>query len=70
LAGQTLNPVAGQAGQAMADETVREIDTSAANIDTSISVPGFTKCLVFLNKRLDLESNEEKTKKKQKKLHW
>lgn len=62
LMGQAANPIAGQIGQATADETVREIDLSSQNIDTSISVPGFNKCLVYLNHRLEIAPIRKETK--------
>ena len=54
-----INPVAAQTGQAVAEETVRQVDTTQQEVDTSISIPGFTRCFVYLERRLELKSKEE-----------
>lgn len=54
-----VNPMAAEAGQAVAEEATKTIDLSNQQVDVSISVPAFTRCLVHLTKRLELNPTEE-----------
>lgn len=53
-AGAAANPVAASAGEAVADEAVKEIDLAQERVDTLLEVPPFTRCLLYLTERLDL----------------
>ncbi|MEK6544283.1 MAG: hypothetical protein AABZ44_07615, partial [Elusimicrobiota bacterium] len=56
---QSASPVAQAASVEMADETIRTIDVSTEKIDTSIEVPAYSRCLIFLNKRLELTQKDK-----------
>lgn len=48
------NPALAEATQTAARDAAQEIDLSREQVDTSITVPVFTRCLVFLNRRLEI----------------
>lgn len=52
LVAQTPNPVTAQAGQSLAEEAVREVDLAGQSVDVSVTVPAFTRLLVYLANRL------------------
>lgn len=53
MATSGVNPIAAQTGQAAADEAVKDIDLSHEQVDTSISIPAFTRCLIYLSRRVE-----------------
>ena len=64
VASLTANPVVGAAGEAMAQESVKEIDLSREQVDTSIETPAFSRCLIYLSQRVELKSLKEEMRSK------
>ena len=58
ITSQADDSITAQASQSAAQETANAIDTSTGNIDTSIWIPAFTRCLMYLNRRVDLSKKD------------
>ncbi len=62
IAAQAADPITVSASQSAAQETVRAIDLSNERIDTSIWIPAFTRCLVYLDRKLEIAPIEKEGK--------
>ncbi|MFC1521878.1 TrbI/VirB10 family protein [Elusimicrobiota bacterium] len=60
VAGTAANPVTGEATNELADVAIEEIDFSREKVDTSIEVPAFTRCLVYLLSRIEIPEKNTK----------